>query len=141
MIGFDELMRALSFIGRLEEIMDFLGHGPLHRFHIPQGCGWSGYQIECLLRGYGIPVYGRGFASDCLFFAVPQSQAHFADYHLRRLGVPIAGSTLELQKAAARDDGPDDEPPYWRDSSRRREPAAAQKDAWLDDLMSLLTEK
>lgn len=94
-------------------------NGPSHTFLIPEDCGWSGKQIEALLRANGVRVWGLMVVNRTIMATVRLAQARWAQYLLDREGIPV-------------------ETPY-RDASRvrrraRREPAADRAARWLDDL-------
>ncbi|MBN1889449.1 MAG: hypothetical protein JW850_15755 [Thermoflexales bacterium] len=51
---------------------------------------WRGIDIERLLRHHGVKVWDRGLAnSDEIYFCVKRRQVRWADYVLRRAGVPV----------------------------------------------------
>lgn len=50
---------------------------------------WSGKEVEDLLKRYHIAIWGRWFSKLELEFAVPKWQARWAEYIMRRAGVPV----------------------------------------------------
>ncbi len=55
-----------------------------------RGAGWSGLEIEKLLRRHGVKIWDRGIAdSHTLYFCVKRRQVAWAEYLLERAGAPI----------------------------------------------------
>lgn len=65
--------------------------------------GWCGYDIECLLRTYGIAIKNRGVVqqgdSRLISFTVKKAQADFAEYTLCRAGVEIRCEFYNLKNS------------------------------------------
>ncbi len=63
-----------------------------HWFVFERGLGVTGWQVECVLKRYGVPVVGREYAakSPTVGVKVPGSQAKFAEYLLCRAGLAAA---------------------------------------------------
>lgn len=57
-----------------------------------RGGALQGWDVECILRKYGVPIIGRRYAanSPTVGVKVPGSQAKFAEYLLCRAGVGAA---------------------------------------------------
>lgn len=71
-------------------------HGPMHRFCFARGAGFTGVEIEMLLRRYGIRIWGREIEDeDEVAFLVKQRQAVWAEYILCRAGVPLTSTLLD----------------------------------------------
>lgn len=71
-------------------------HGPLQRFTFARGAGFTGAEVEQLLRQYGIRLWGREIEDDTeIGFLVKQTQAVWAEYILCRAGVPLTGKLLD----------------------------------------------
>ncbi len=71
-------------------------HGPMHRFAFARGAGFTGVEVEHLLRRYGIRVWGREIEDDDeIAFLVKERQAVWAEYILCRAGVPLTGNLLD----------------------------------------------
>jgi len=77
-------------------------NGPTHVFAIPKAVGWSGTDLEQLLRRYGISTWGRMIINDCFVFSVRQSQARWAEYVLQRAGLPIMNGRVRARNGATR---------------------------------------
>jgi hypothetical protein len=71
-------------------------------FFVPLDCGWSGRQIEQLLAGKGIKLWGWAFANGMLFFHVKRSQAEWAQYLMLHEGIPLVGPLLGKTPLASR---------------------------------------
>jgi hypothetical protein len=83
---FDWITPLLSFI------LD-VAHGPSHTFEIPRDAGWSGRDVEGLLRQHGVKTWGLMIPaySSSILITVRQAQARWAEYVLQRYGVPVRG--------------------------------------------------
>jgi len=57
--------------------------------HLKRNAGWAGIQVERLLASYGVRIFDRSFTKDVLRFRVAARQHEWADYLLRRAGVPV----------------------------------------------------
>jgi hypothetical protein len=79
---FDGISPTVAFI---QDILN----GPSHTFLIPEACGWSGRQIERLLKGNGIRVWGLMIVNRTIMLTVRQAQARWAQYLLDRDGIPV----------------------------------------------------
>jgi hypothetical protein len=101
-------------------------------FCVPRNCGWSGIEMERLLRRHGVKIWDRDFTHDCLTFCVKRRQANWAEYLLRRRGIPVVSQPFNPRNAEyARRHAPGSEPRAHRQRSRRRQ-------SLLDDLIALL---
>ena len=109
---FDGISPTLAFF---QDIFN----GPSHTFLIPHDCGRSGREIETLLTGNGIRVWGQMIVNRTIMLTVRQTQARFAQYLLDRAGIPV-------------------ETPYGGGASAKRRPktrrAVDSANDWLDDL-------
>lgn len=84
------------------EIQDHT-NGPAHTFLIPEDCGWSGREVEQLLRSYGVKTWGLMIVERMIMITVRQAQARWAQYLLDRERIPIAyGIVDERTRRAAR---------------------------------------
>lgn len=101
-------------------------------FYVPRDCGWSGVEMERLLRRHGVKIWDRGFTHDCLTFRVKRRQANWAEYLLRRRGIPVVSQPFNrLNDEYAHRHAPGSEPP-----TGRRQPRSRQ--GLLDDLIDWL---
>lgn len=57
--------------------------------HFKRNAGWAGIQVERLLASYGVRIFDRSFDEETLRFRVAARQYEWADYLLRRAGVPV----------------------------------------------------
>jgi hypothetical protein len=70
-------------------------NGPSHTFMIPDDCGWSGFQIEHLLKGYGVKLWRKMVVNHSIMVTVRLSQAHYAQDLLLRAQIPIEYGMLD----------------------------------------------
>jgi hypothetical protein len=90
MSGVTDLLDCFNWLDRVEGLVSALSNGGSQwTFEIPRGCGWTGGDIETFLDRYGVDVWGRRVRSDALLFSVKRHQANWAEYLLRRRGIPI----------------------------------------------------
>jgi len=78
--------------GLLVEFLRTLVGSNRYRIQFRRFAGFNGGQVERMLRHYGVRLWGRGFTpgpEGTLYFYVKRSQADWADYLLRRWGVPV----------------------------------------------------
>ena len=102
------------------------------RFYVPRDCGWSGIEMERLLKRHGVKVWDRGFTRECLTFRVKRRQANWAEYLLRRRGIPVVSRSFNpLNDEYARRHAPGSEPPTRRQQHKT-------SGGLLDDLIALL---
>ena len=121
-----------GFTGLIDEFATSLTGRNAWRFYVPRNCGWSGIEMERLLERHGVKVWDRGFTRDCLTFRVKRRQANWAEYLLRRRGIPVLSQPFNpLNDEYARRHAPGSEPPT---GSRQSKP----RRGLLDDLISLL---
>ena len=125
----------LDLIDRVDEVVGNVRYGSHQRFNVPRECAWSGHDIESLLGRHGVRIWGRGFTSTDICFNVKGRQANWAEYLLKRRGIPVSDSPVNPKNDVyAEKHAPGSEPPGWR---RRPE----RKKDWLDSLLSFLTGK
>jgi hypothetical protein len=102
------------------------------QFYVPRDCGWTGIEMERLLRRHGVKIWDRDFTHDCLTFRVKRRQANWAEYLLRRRGIPVVSQPFNpLNDEYARRHAPGSEPP-----TRRQQHNTSG--GLLDDLFTLL---
>lgn len=111
----------------LAEIQDQT-NGPSHTFLIPEACGWSGRDIEHLLRSHGVKTWGLMIVDRMIMITVRQAQARWAQYLLERDRIPIAYGALDKRTARPA------RPAQKGDRTRPFETV----DRWLDMLEDLL---
>lgn len=71
-------------------------HGPMYRFTFRADGNYSGYEVEKMLRRYGIRVWGREMNDpEERAFLVKRRQALWAEYLLCRAGVPLTCALLD----------------------------------------------
>jgi hypothetical protein len=106
-----------------------VANGPSHQFAIPRDCGWSGHEIETLLRRHGIRTWGLMIPaySDTIAVTVRQSQAQWAQYVLQQQGIPLKGGLLADASSSRGQGSPTASPS-----------GLAGADDWIDRLGDLL---
>jgi hypothetical protein len=68
-------------------VVQDLSNGGAHTFLIPQSCGWTGREIERLLRSRGVKTWGLMAIKDVFTITVHPSQAKRATAILNRAGL------------------------------------------------------
>ncbi len=90
-------------------------------FHIPRDSGWTGGDVESLLRHYAIIIWGRRMTGKHYILSVKTRQANWAEYLILRRGIPLDGSLFNPANAQyAMKYAPGDQPPAWADRDRTR---------------------
>ena len=118
-------------------------NGPHHTFLIPHTCGWSGREIEHMLRRYGVQTWGGMIVKDTIMITVPQSQARWGEYLLEREGVPLLNFAPVADERAALSRRRDETPGDWSpgpDHAKRRSPPRKTLLQELDDLFNELMD-
>jgi hypothetical protein len=95
----------MSFLG--PDIVDWIDglvgrllHGPMHRFSFSRRTGFTGSDVEHLLRQYGVRVWEREMDDpEELALHVKRTQAVWAEYLLCRAGVPLTCKLLDPRNA------------------------------------------
>jgi len=91
------LMASFDLIGPTLAIVQNIANGPSHTFLIPENCGWSGRQIEHMLRSHGIKTWGLMIIDRKLRITVRLAQARWAQYLLDREGIPVEYGAVDDQ--------------------------------------------
>ena len=84
-----KLLKSYDVLGLLQEIIQTATANSAWRFQISRHEGLSGWEVEQLLKKYGIIIWGRGFDVDSIYFNVKAEQANWAEYLLKRRGLTI----------------------------------------------------
>ena len=100
-----------------------------HRFEFPRSAV-TGYQLELLIRQYGIPVYNRHVGKTLIEFDVPVQQAKWATYIFQRAGVLLTGDAASVDAQY----GPRPLPTAWGTGVKRRDLMTL----WIDFLGTIL---
>lgn len=74
-------------------------YGRMHRIRYFITSAFNGYDVEKILRRYGVRVWGRERDDVTRSLLVKQNQAEWAEYVLCRAGVPLAGELLNPRNA------------------------------------------
>jgi hypothetical protein len=70
-------------------------------FFVPAESGWRSATIRPILELHGIESWGWGRHGDEIIFQVKLSQANWAQYLLKRNGVPVTGQLLDEEERSA----------------------------------------
>lgn len=82
---------------------------------------WSGSDVVHFLKHYGVDVWGGRTTSDHFVMYVKERQANWAEYLLRRRGIPVESAVYNAANLVyAQQHAPGDQPPAWAD--RKPEP-------------------
>ncbi len=101
-------------------------------FRIRRDAGWSGADVEALLRHYGIVAWGRRVTGEHFILSVKERQANWAEYLIMRRGMCLDGSLYNPDNARyAQRYAPGDRPPAWADQSGERRDAVGRLIDWL----------
>jgi len=101
-------------------------------FHIPRDCGWTGADVEYLLRHYAVPSWGRRVTGQHFILSVPVRQANWAEYLILRRGIALDGTLFNAanQRYAQRY-APGDAPPAWVDRGSEPRSTVDRLADWL----------
>ncbi len=75
----------------LQRAIDWLTRRSVYTFYVRQSSGWTGPEIQALLRDHGIRIGFRGVLHGEIFFEVPAQQAGLVELLLLKAGVPLGG--------------------------------------------------
>ena len=89
-----ELLAKLNWFESLDAGARWLSGVRSWKFAVSRDCGWSGQQIESMLKKYGVKIWGRGFTHDTLTFRVNVKQANWAEYLLHQHTIPVYSRPL-----------------------------------------------
>ena len=119
-----EIGASLDWISPSLAIMQNLINGPSHTFLVPDSCGWSGLEIERLLKSRGVSVWGKMTVNRTIMFTVRQSQARWAEHLLRGAGIPMENHPVQAP------------PGHTRSARHKPKPKSLLQtlDSWLDRL-------
>ena len=74
--------------------IDWLTFRNVRTFYVRRGLGWTGLQIERLLRARGVRIGFHGVLHGEYFFEVPAQQAGLVELLLLKAGVPLLQTEL-----------------------------------------------
>lgn len=104
-------MFNLDIISPLDTLFGVARHGKMHRFTFDVSSGFTGYNVEKLLRRYGVRVWGRKVSGTQRSFLVKRSQAVWAEYVLCRAGVPLLSPLIDPRNREYPERHPEDSMP------------------------------
>ena len=102
----DRILEIGSIFDWISPVLAFLedvANGPSHTFLVPLPCAWSGLQIDGLLKGYGIRVWGLMIVENKLMLTVRKAQARWAQYLLEREGIRILNPFVQTHRSPPRE--------------------------------------
>ena len=125
-----DLLAKLDWFEALDALVRSLSGAKSWTFSVSRNCGWSGQQIESMLRKYGVKLWGRGFTRDTLTFRINVKQANWAEYLLHQHAIPVHSRPLNVKN---------------RDYAKREQFNACssprrQRAGWLEALLSTLLD-
>lgn len=85
----------IDIISALDTLIGASRPSEMHQFQFDVGSGYTGYQVERMLRRYGVRIWGRKAQGDKRSFLVRSQQAVWAEYLLCRMGVPLETELLD----------------------------------------------
>lgn len=86
----DDLLQfgtIFDWISPAASIAGDIANGGGHTFMLPQDCGWTGGEVDKLLRENGIKTWGQMLVCGTIMITVHPSQAGRASYLLQRSGL------------------------------------------------------
>jgi hypothetical protein len=128
MDDFMDLLAKLDWFESLDAGVRWLSGTKSWKFVVSRNCGWSGQQVEAMLRHRGVKVWGRGFTRDTLTFRVNVKQANWAEYLLHQNAIPVLSRAFDPKNSqyAKREH-------FNVNSSNQR-----KRTGWLESLLSTL---
>jgi hypothetical protein len=98
----------IDILSPIDELIARAQFGKMHRFTFYMTSGFNGFQVEKLLRQYGVRIWGRKIVEDSQrSFIVRKRQAVWAEYVMCRAGVPLVGELLDPRNAQYPDRHPE----------------------------------
>lgn len=93
---------------------------------------WSGSDVAHFLKHYGIDVWGGRTTTDHFIMYVKERQANWAEYLLRRRGIPVDSEVRNPANLVdAQHHAPGDQPPAWADRGAERRTTIDRLLDWL----------
>jgi hypothetical protein len=151
MPGFLDLVDAVNVLARVEALIGAIFHNTrrspevtgiaalpsAHEIRVSRDGDWTGVDVVNFLSHYGVDVWGGRTSSNHFIMYVKERQANWAEYLLRRRGVPVESPVINPRNLLyAAEHAPGDQPPAWADGSREGGPGAAPD--FLDKVGRLL---
>lgn len=110
---------SLDWITPIASILQDIVHGPSCGFGLPADAGFSGRDVERLLRAKGVKVWGLMVVDNLIIFRVRKAQAGWARYLLEQAKVPILYAPREAGSARPGQSHQDPDPFGALDSAAR----------------------
>ena len=84
-----ESLTVFDVISPIATLLRNLISGPTHTFGVPAGCGWSGRDVETLLRDHGVTSWCHMTINHTYLLTVKRRQAVWAQYVMDEAQVPV----------------------------------------------------
>jgi hypothetical protein len=91
-----EVGASIDLVSPLLALLQNALNGPSHTFLVPDDCGWSGRQIERLLKQHGVKLWGRMIVRRTIIFTVRIAQARWAEQLLRQESIPVVSPPVQV---------------------------------------------
>ena len=98
---------SFDWITPIASFMQDIANGPSCGFGLPADAGFSGRDVERLLKARGVKVWGLMVVDNLIIFRVRKAQARWARYLLERAKVPILHAPPESDSPGPVRSGPD----------------------------------
>ncbi|MCG3211058.1 MAG: hypothetical protein FOGNACKC_04695 [Anaerolineae bacterium] len=85
---------TLDWISPLIGLIQDFTNGPSYNFYVDRLAGYSVNDLTGILKRNGVYVWGDMIAEGMIIFTVRRAQARWADYLLRRAGVPVLNTPI-----------------------------------------------
>jgi len=93
---------------------------------------WSGRDVARFLRHYGVQTWAGRVTTDHFIMYVKERQANWAEYLLRRRGIPLESAVYNPANLGyAQKYAPGDQPPAWADRDTARKGLADRLLDWF----------
>ncbi len=90
---------SFDWITPIASLLQDIANGPSCGFGLPADAGFSGRDVERLLRAKGVKVWGLMVVDNLIIFRVRKAQAAWAKYLLEQAKVPILYAPSEAGSA------------------------------------------
>jgi len=136
-----DFMAQLDLVDKVDAIFwDVVNKGQVKVFHVDRAGGWTGWQIEQMLKRHGVGLWGRGFTAKSLCFHVKARQANWAEYLMHRAGIVVVSEPVDERNATWAAQWPTGEVPMWGQGVRAKgaKPEATKRKSLWERLSDLL---
>jgi len=124
-------------VGVLRELWACVRRRNTWQFAFRRDGGWSGRDVERVLKGYHVRIFDRWFTKRELLFRVMRRQANWAEYLMYRAGVPLVGEVVNPGNLGARERHEGRMPRRWDERGGRRKGRSLWED-WVSVVGSVV---